>query len=80
MADKRKAWTETQRKRFESSGAIDFILSVVNGDLKISTQADKIRLDSSFKLLAKTVPDLKAVEHSVDGDLNINVIRYSDTE
>lgn len=80
MPAKSQSWTNTQRARMESSQALPFVLAVVNGELQIQNKADKIRLDTCLAVLKKTVPDMKAIEHQVDGNVNINVSRYTDSE
>ena len=70
MPTQSRNWTQMQRARFEASGAIDYVIEVVDGS---ETAPDKTRLDACFKLLNKLIPDLKAVEHTGEMDHTVTL-------
>jgi len=69
LADQSKSWTDAQRERIEAGRTMPYLLGVVDGTEE--PDADRIRV--ALALLAKRLPDLKAVEHTgqVDSTLTI---------
>jgi hypothetical protein len=50
------------------------ILNLVQDHVLNGTEVERSRLEYGMKLLAKTLPDLRAVEMAVDGSLDTNVV------
>lgn len=78
-----KAWAPEMRKRIQervdagqiAERLVDHILS--DGDLMTTSQIAAANI-----LLKKVIPDLKALEHSLDpdsGPLAVNVIQYANS-
>ncbi len=68
MAQDSKTYPQVSRDRIKGGMALTYILDVVEG---AETAPDKVRLDACFKVLAKVLPDLKAVE--VTGEVDHKV-------
>lgn len=79
MPTETKNWTQKTRDRLSASQALPFIEDVIDGKIEVkpNTAASK-RLDTCLKVLNKVCPDLKAVEHEINGDLTVQVVSYAD--
>lgn len=84
VSDKnRRARKEALREELQSREYIRQIhLILEKPDEEIDVAVAKLKMDGYFKLLAKTLPDLKAVEHTGGGGgpLQVFVTSYADTD
>jgi len=70
MPTETKNWTQKQKDRFATSGAMNYIIDVIDGTQQ---EPDRARLDSCWKALNKLIPDLKAIEHQGDVDHTVTL-------
>jgi len=69
MVAETRSWTDAQRERIEAGRTMPYLLGVVDGTEE--PDADRIRV--ALALLAKRLPDLKAVEHTGQIDTTITL-------
>jgi hypothetical protein len=72
MSTVSKSWLQTSKDRLSASKMLDYWIDVINGDEK----PDPVRLQACYKAANKVMPDRKAIEHEVDGVINVFTKSY----